>query len=203
MTKYILLFIALTTCFDMIHAQNNMFGIRRVNTKAGTVVNAPRSDSKKYNIKIPKMQQDLDVTFVFQEYADGKPIKSDLPHIIRTKIHRDHDFNLVFVPEIQKNGTFQLFIFRPGVIDCNYMFPMDNKSLKFVLYPSAKTILNKPLNTILVYEDNENDSMEKLVNKYVKDGYLEINSNLDKKLRSKLKRYSVFYYIINSVKNEK
>lgn len=201
MIKYVLLFITLSTCFDiMIHAQNNIFGIRRVNTKAGTVVNAPRPDSKKYNIRIPKMQQEVDVTFVFQEYIDGKPIKSDLPHVMRTKIHKDHDFNLVFVPEIQDNGTFKLFMFRPGVIDCNYMFPMESKSLKFVLYASAKIVLNKSLNAILVYEDNEYDSMEKMVNQYIVNGYLELNSNSDKKLRSKLNRYSVFYYKINSDK---
>lgn len=80
------------------------------------------------------------------------------------------------------------------------MFPEENKNLKFVLYPTTETLLKKPLNVLLVYEDDKDGSMERLVNKYIKNGALKTSSDSDKKLRSMLKRYSVLYYIIDDRK---
>lgn len=80
------------------------------------------------------------------------------------------------------------------------MFPEENRYLKFIPYATTKALLSTPINILLVYEDDEDGKMEQLVNKYTVDGTLQTNTNTDRKLRSMLKHYSIFYYIIDERK---
>lgn len=198
MNKCITILLFLLTANLATYAQQNMFGIRRVTTKAGTIVDAPRSDSKHYMIKIPKSQQDVDLMLCFHEFVDGKLKESDRIFTMQSliPIPKGGIFNLDFVPEIQSNGTFKLYLYSPGGVRCCYMFPEGNKSLKFVLYATPETVLDKSLSALLVYEDDKEGSIERLVSKYMVDGTLKANVDSDKKLRSKLKRYSLLYYTI-------
>lgn len=201
MNKFIAILVFALGVNVTMYAQNSsMFGIRKVNTKAGAVVDAPRLNSKHYKIQTSKLLNDVDLTLFFHEYVDGKYKENDLGRAMSTSIPKEHTFNLDFVPELQPNGTFKLYVFYPGVTRYYYMFPEENKNLKFVLYPTTETLLKKPLNVLLVYEDDKDGSMERLVNKYIKNGALKTSSDSDKKLRSMLKRYSVLYYIIDDRK---
>lgn len=198
MNKLIVFFIYVLGV-NAIYAQNT-FGIRRVNTKVGTVVDAPRIDSKHYKIQLPELKQDVDIKLLFHEYVDGAYKEGNLNNTMHFTIPKEHLFVMDFVPELQPSGAFKLYIFYPGVTRYCYMFPDKNKTLKFAPYATAKTSFNESLNMLLIYEDNEDGEIERLVNKYIVDGVLNIDLNSDKRLRSMLKRYSVFYYIIDDKK---
>lgn len=198
MNKFIV-FLILILGVNTIYAQN-MFGIHRVNTKAGTVVDAPRIDSKHYKIQLPKFKQDVDIRLFFHEYVDGEYKENDLGNTMYFPTPKERAFIMDFVPEMQYSGNFKLYMFYPGVIRYCYMFPEENRYLKFIPYATTKALLSTPINILLVYEDDEDGKMEQLVNKYTVDGTLQTNTNTDRKLRSMLKHYSIFYYIIDERK---
>lgn len=196
--KYILCVILLFSVHSM-SAQNNL-GIRRVTTKKGTMLDILRPDSKHYKILFSKFTQDVDLRFFLQEYVDGKYISSNLPNKIQIPINKGDTFVMDFVPEIQSNGTFKLYLFCPGSTSYFYMFPNNGKCLKFISYTTTKTLYDKQIMALLVYEDNYNGEIEHFINKYTIKENSQLNLNYDKKVRSKLKRYSIFYYIIESKK---
>lgn len=72
MNKFIAILVFALGVNVTMYAQNSsMFGIRKVNTKAGAVVDAPRLNSKHYKIQTSKLLNDVDLTLFFMNMLMG------------------------------------------------------------------------------------------------------------------------------------
>lgn len=198
MNKQIFFLIFLTGATSL-YGQN-LFGIRRVTTRAGTVTNVPHRDSKHYRIQLPNFNYDVDVRLFFHEYVNGNKKLDNFDNSMHITISKGNVFTMDFVPELESNGIFKLYMYYPGVTRYCYMFREHDKILKFIPYKKTDNIFDLPINVLLVYEDDKDGTMEKLVNSYSENGILKTDSKSDFKLRSQLKRYSIYYYIIDDRK---
>lgn len=176
----------------------NLFGITRVTTKAGAVIDAPRPDSKHYQIRFPLSEYEVEAKAFCYEYIDGKYKQSDFDKVMHVMIPKATNFMVDFVPELQTNGAFKLYMYSPGVTRYWRMFCDANKCLKFVPYEIREMLPGKSFNALLVYEDEKDGRVERLVSKYLVNGVLKTNSKADKVLYSSLKRYSILSYTIEN-----
>lgn len=160
----------------------------------------PPSYLKRNKITSNKFVFETTVSLYIDEYTNNKHIKNE-DNLLDSRTYSSNDyFSAEIVADTSNLEKLTIYTMLPGTISYKYRYI--NKDHKFKSIPFAYNELNNDENIpiIFLYEDDINNSMEKIINKYTRNDSLLIHFDCQKKPFSEIKRYIAIYYTSTSKK---
>jgi hypothetical protein len=198
---------AFITCFAVMSTlaqENNVHhkkqlsdGIYTVTVPRGTkLLPEPSENSERIKSRIVIGRDSIYYSLNADNIEKGITVKEGKINKKR-KLYKDHTITFEMIPDILSNPLkIQIFFNFPDMMAYVYMDVSKNKKLK---YEKFKPVNNSPLDRIpllICYEDDENDSTEKLLNRYSRNNLITVTSYsiLQEKIFKNINKCLFVYY---------
>lgn len=163
----------------------------------------PAEGAESHKVLTEELLKDTFFNLFIKEYSDGKEIDNAHDLIFANPYTKGTKIILEIIPDIEDDKHLRLFTYFPGFESFTQKLSSENTHFKNAFFEkSIKNEYDKKIPISLIYEEKDLDnSKEKIVNKYQKDGVLLDNQNMDENLYPHLNRYFIVYYVLTEIKN--
>lgn len=161
----------------------------------------PSPTLKINKIKSSKFISETTVSLYIDEYTINQKVGTD-DNLLDSRTYSKNDyFSAEIVADTANCEKLTIYTMLPGTISFKYRHV--NKDYKFKSIPFVHKTLSddKNIPLILLYEDDIDNNMEKIINKYVRNDSLLIQFDCQKKPFSEIKRYMTINYTTTSKTN--
>ena len=153
------------------------------------------SDTIKYKIKIEKDSAFFSLKAdIIEKGVINENFYTDI--VLRTKVFKGQEAIFDIVPDISKANIMTLYTYISGTTVFRYLNCDNKKHIKYKKFKAVDQLKNSLIPLILCYVDDEQNSIEKLLEKYFKDNLISILSNeeLQEKILKNIERGLLVYY---------